>query len=205
MLIGEGTGPLHRQAVAMGWGRMWIARDRNIYTEPGEPWGLDNGAFRDWREGISFDGDQFRAVLDKAMARPEPPYLAVVPDAPGDAVATYAMAEEWLPELPAFPWYLALQDGMTHHEVDRFAGDIVGVLLGGTNAFKAEADQWREYAHDRGLRFHYGRCGTLAKVAHAIRCGADSLDSAFPMWTQSRWNLFVETITSGPIQQELAL
>ena len=61
----------------------------------------------------------------------------------------------------------------------------------------------REWAHGDGLKFHYGRCGTLNKVAHAIRIGADSIDSAFPMWTRQRWRLFVETVTNGPIQGEL--
>ena len=201
VLIGECTGVLANEALALGWGRMWIARDRNIYTEPGEPWGLDNGAFRDWKEGRPFDGDTWRAVLDKAMAQPTPPLLAVVPDAPGDRDETLRMADEWLPQLPDLPWHIAVQDGMVPSDIEGYP--IAGVFLGGTNAYKATAAEWAAWARGCGLRFHYGRAGTLNKVAHAMDVGADSIDSAFPMWTRQRWRLFVEAVTNGPIQTDL--
>jgi len=182
---------------------MWIARSRNIYTYPGEPWGLDNGAFRDWADGAPFDGDQYRTVLDKAVAISEPPMLAVIPDAPGDRDKTLEMLDEWLPQLPDFPWYVAVQDGMTPPDVHPYLDRIAGIFLGGTSRYKATAQMWKEWAHSYGKPFHYGRCGTLNKVAHAIEVGADSIDSAFPMWTMQRWNLFVETVTNGPIQRGL--
>lgn len=186
----------------LGWGRMWIARGRNIYTYPGEPWGLDNGAFRDWKDGVPFDANGYLAVLDKALARPEPPMIAVVPDAPGNRDETLRMADEWLPRLPEhFPWYVAVQDGMTPEDVQGYP--IAGVFLGGTNGYKATAGEWRDYTHKAGLRFHFGRCGTKGKIELAMEVGADSLDSAFPMWTRERWAHFVDIITNGPHQLRL--
>lgn len=185
---------------------MWIARDRNIYTYPGEPWGLDNGVFRDWdRRGpfdpSDFDADLFRRVLDKAQGCPELPYLAVVPDAPGNAAGTLHMFDRWRPELPDFSWYIAVQDGMRPQDLEGI--DIAGVFLGGTDEFKATAPMWREVARDLGVPFHYGRCGVAWKVRHAMEVGADSLDSAFPMWNRGRWRDFVECVVHGPPQFEL--
>jgi hypothetical protein len=190
VLVGECTGKNVARLQELGWGRMWIARDRNIYTYPGEPWGLDNGAFRDWAEGKPFDGPLFMSVVEKAMAQPGPPILAVLPDAPGNAAQTLAMAYDWLPRLPPFPWYLALQDGMTEAMIEPLFPRLAGLFLGGTNRFKKEAPMWCELAHNRGLKFHYGRCGTLGKLKHAQAIGADSIDSAFPMWTQKRFDIF---------------
>ena len=202
-MIGECTGKPARRAQALGWGRMWIARSRNIFCYPGEPWGLDNGAFRDWADEVPFNGDVFRRVVDKALRVEEPPYLAVIPDAPGDRGKTLEMLDEWLPELPDFPWYVAVQDGMDAEDVEPYMGAIHGIFLGGTNAYKATAQMWADWAHANGLRFHYGRCGTPNKLAHAIEVGADSIDSAFPMWSMERWEFFAESVTNGPIQQNL--
>lgn len=204
VLVGEFTGKNVPVIQALGWGRMWIARDRNIYTYPGEPWGFDNGAFRDWVAGEEFDADAYRACLAKALANPEPPVLAVIPDVPGDGPATLAMAERWWPELPKhFPWFLAVQDGMEPADLEPWAGRLAGVFLGGTNAYKARAGDWAAWCRTKGLRFHYGRAGTMEKVAHAMEVGANSLDSALPMWTAERWREFVGAITNGPPQSDL--
>jgi hypothetical protein len=200
-MIGECTGKPARRAQTLGWGRMWVARGRNIYTYPGEPWGLDNGAFRDWADGIPFDGDQFQTVLDKAV-KVGVPYLAVLPDIPGGGEASLELSMNYLGRVPReYPWYLAVQDGMEPADVD--PDGLAGIFLGGTNAYKARASEWRRWAHSRNLKFHYGRCGTLRKLAHAIEVSADSIDSAFPMWTRARWEAFKEAVTCGPPQGDM--
>lgn len=201
VLVGECTGEYWVPKLqALGWGRMWIARGRNIYTYPGEPWGLDNGAFRDWKDGVPFDGDQFARVIEKAEKHP-PPYLAVLPDIPGGGLASYELSMSWLDRVPAFPWHLAVQDGMEPADVDPSL--FSGLFLGGTNAYKATAAMWCDFAHASGLRFHYGRCGTQAKIAHAIDIGADSIDSAVAMWTKPRWRVFRDSLTIGPSQSDM--
>jgi hypothetical protein len=42
------------------------------------------------------------------------------------------------------------------------------------------------------MQLHYARAGTPAKVKHARDSGADSIDSAFPLWEQSRFEEFVK-------------
>jgi hypothetical protein len=204
VLIGECTGRLSAKAQELGWGRMWIARGRNIYTYPNEPWGLDNGAFRDWKLGTPFNDRQFWRAIEKAIAQATPPILAVIPDAPGDSLNTLKMSEKWLKELPRdLPWYLALQDGMTEADLLHFSSDLAGVFLGGTNKFKAEALRWRMWAKMNGLKFHYGRCGTIRKLSHAQSIQADSIDSAFPMWTMQRWATFTDAVVNGVPQSDL--
>ncbi len=60
-----------------------------------------------------------------------------------------------------------------------------------SDRFKATAYRWRVLAHSCGIKFHYGRAGTPAKLLAAYNCGADSCDSAFPLWTSERMKLFV--------------
>ena len=203
VLVGECTGGYVPELQRLGWGRMWIARGRNIYTYPGEPWGFDNGAFRDWKNKMPFDGDLFLLCLDKALAIVELPYLAVLPDIPAGGKDSLALSVEWLERLPEFPWYLAVQDGLDPVDIPDLP--ISGIFLGGTDSYKARALEWKDWAHDRGLRFHYGRCGTPGKVVHAQEIGADSIDSAVPMWTRARFDFFVRIITRGHPQNELLL
>lgn len=63
---------------------------------------------------------------------------------------------------------------------------FAGIFLGGTDRFKATAPFWAALAHRHGKKFHYGRAGTLRKMLHARQSGADSCDSAFPIWKAER-------------------
>jgi hypothetical protein len=206
-MVGECTGGYVPQLMELGWARMWIARGRNPYQyvrDDGyvEPIGVDNGAFRDYLAGLSFDGDAFMRTLDKVSMLPHPPYLAVLPDIVGGGLASLELSLEWLGrDLPDFPWYLAVQDGMVPDDVDPSL--FSGIFLGGTNSYKATARQWCEFAHAHNIPAHFGRCGTQAKIALALEVGFDSLDSAVAMWTKARWRLFRESLTNGPPQQDM--
>lgn len=203
-IVGECTGRRVERIQRNGWGRMWIARGRNIYTYPGEPWGFDNGVYRDYTAGNQFDEDLYMSCVKKVLEHDSSPYLAVLPDVVGHAEASLEMSRKWRNKLgDCLPWYLALQDGMTAKDVSSFVGDVVGLFLGGTNSFKAEAGYWCDYAHEHNLRFHYGRCGTANKLAHALRVGADSADSAGMMWEEQRWGLTEEILSNGPVQKDI--
>ena len=75
---------------------------------------------------------------------------------------------------------------MTLDGVEKVLDKFAGLFLGGTDKFKATAYYWRELSHKYGKRFHYGRAGTRRKILHAVESGADSADSAFPLWTTER-------------------
>ena len=184
-----------------GWGRMVIERNIDLYD--GERWGFDNGAYVDWTKGREFDNNSFSRRLEKFYALGTP-CLAVVPDIVGGGLNSLEFSNEWLPKLPAdWPWYLAVQDGMAVHDVESVLGGYSGIFLGGSNAFKAEAPVWREVATKQGLPFHYARAGTPRKIIHAKSVGADSLDSAFPLWSKERWSWFVRIVNHGHPQRDL--
>lgn len=174
----------------LGWGRLFLNRRPSPY--PYERWGFDNGAFVAWRRLQPFPTEVFKKRLELAMQVPSDPYLAVVPDIVANGCESLQFSLDWRMKLPShWPWYLAVQDGMEVVDVEPHLHLFSGIFLGGTDSFKDTAEQWCNLAHKHQLKFHYGRCGTLGKVLHAFDIGADSLDSAFMLWTAERLQAFV--------------
>lgn len=173
-----------------GWARMVIKTRFNTY--PGERWGFDNGAYVWWQRGEEFQTDVFLRRLDQARKRMEgTPYMAVTPDIPAEGDRSLEFSLRWRECLPNdWPWYLVVQDGMREQDVVREIGKFSGLFLGGSDAFKREAAKWCRIAHRFGKPFHYGRCGTLRKLHIAKEIKADSIDSAFPLWTSERFQAF---------------
>lgn len=168
-----------------GAGRMVI--DRLIKPYKGEPWGFDNGAYRDYINGKKFDETAFMLRLEMAHALGKP-YLAVVPDVVAGGEKSLEFSLCWLERLPqGWPWYLAVQDEMKLEQVAKIIKPFTGIFLGGTDKFKATAWHWRKLAHQHGKKFHYARAGTPRKLMHARKVGSDSCDSAFPLWSMERF------------------
>ena len=180
--------------------------ERKIIPYEGEPWGFDNGAFRDYLRGKEFDEERYLRVLERAVEITEethPPYLSVLPDIVGGGRKSLDLSLSWLCRLETLlgrellarmNWYLAVQDGMSVEEIEevlREKEEIKGIFLGGTDNFKRTAWKWSELAKRTGRRFHYARAGTPKKCVHAKLSGADSLDSAFPLWVGERFDYFV--------------
>jgi hypothetical protein len=164
-----------------------FAKDRSISLYPYEPWGFDNGAFKAWSKGEKFPDKIFLKRLDKAYRVSTDPLVAVCPDVVAGGLDSLEFSLGWLRRLPSdWPWYLAVQDGMTHESVAEVVHLFSGIFLGGTDRFKLTAYGWSRLAHSCGKKFHYGRAGTLRKLAHAHAVEADSLDSNFPLWSTGR-------------------
>lgn len=191
VLVGETRS---RKNVAMiqelGWGRMFVVQRPT--PEPFEPWGFDNGAFVAFCQGKNFPEYDFLRRLEQARDDVETPYLAVTPDIVAGGCTSLQFSAEWRTQLQdvAWPWYLAVQDGMTIEDVRPHLPMYAGIFLGGTDRFKATAYRWCELAHEHGLKFHYGRAGTPGKLVSAFKVGSDSCDSAFPLWTSERMRTF---------------
>ena len=184
-ITGECTGDkMVKVCQENGWGRMFIEKTPRPY--PGEMWGFDNGVFRDYTAGHDFNQERYLKRLKKAHDIGIP-YLAVLPDIIAGGKDSLEFSLKWLDKLPRdWPWYLALQDGMTLEEVETHIHRFSGLFLGGTNTFKGTAWYWKELAHKHNKLFHYGRAGTAKKIIHAQLVKADSADSAFPLWTVER-------------------
>lgn len=139
-LIGEVSNGAAKlaDARARGMGRMFVDRlDEAAYTPlPGEPWALDNGAYREYLAGGDYETRfaRFAEMLEIAaeVARDgNPPLFVVAPDRPADTdsiLETLTWIQEYreerLLELDpmgwtygtrhgALPLYLAVQNGMT--------------------------------------------------------------------------------------------
>lgn len=202
VLVGElTTRRIVRDLEQLGWGRMWARVKERPQCYDGEPWGFDNGAFAAWQNGKPWNADAYLRRLERMYALGVP-YLAVVPDIVGRP-ESYDFSLGWLERLPEWPWYLAVQDGMIPGTVD--LTPFHGIFLGGTNGYKAYASAWRTEAHIANKPFHYGRAGTLRKLEHARQAGADSIDSAFPLWSRDRFRLFADHWLHGSPQRWLPM
>jgi hypothetical protein len=198
------------------WGRMFSTVRPTPYE--GEPWAFDNGAYLYWKRGEPFNEVEFLERLAEASRLTSRPYLAVVPDIVACGCSSLQFSLGWIkrlrlygeqsprPSHPAWPsrwpWYLAVQDGMTIHDVEPHLEHFDGIFLGGTDQFKTRAWTWCRFAHDHGKRFHYGRAGTLPKMKSAVRMGADSLDSSFPLWDRDRFRIFWKQYDGVELQDQ---
>ncbi len=203
ILVGEtGSAKIIERLKAMGWGRMYVEKRPNPYD--GEPWGFDNAAFLAFKRGEPFPEAAFVKRLSAAQEIGVP-YMAVVPDIVAGGCASLQFSTQWRSTLQsvAWPWYLAVQDGMKFSDVAPVVGGFDGVFLGGSDKLKLAAQSWCDFAHDNGKRFHYARAGTIRKMEHAFRVGADSLDSSFPLWSSQRLKLFAWASEGMGLQKEM--
>lgn len=184
-----------------GWGRIFVTGKPCPF--PFEPWAFDNGAFVAWTKGEGFPTEAFERRLAVAYQTPMDPYLAVCPDIVAGGCESLQFSLSWLPRLPRWPWYLAVQDGMELSEVEDSLHLFSGLFLGGSDKFKATAYRWCKLAHKHQKKFHYGRASTPRKLQAAYRCGADSCDTSFPLWTQDRMRIFGHMATNLGNQQEI--
>lgn len=163
------------------------------------PWAFDNGAFKDWTAGKEFDAKKYQGDLDwlwlHSTVRPD---FIVVPDRVAGGLDSLRFSESWRPRLEAHgcPLYLVVQDGMGPADVEAAAGPYAGLFVGGTPEWKHRtARDWVDLAHRMGKRCHIGRMGTEKKVRAALRWGADSIDSALPLWSANNLKRFLKGFT----------
>jgi len=183
-LIGEHSSPKYVREIfrPLEWGRMWVFRTIRLYE--GERWGFDNGAFKAFVDGEPWSESAYMKRLDAAHALGTP-LLAVCPDKVGAGAESLATSAEWMSSgrLPdEWPWYLALQDGMTEDDVRPLLPMFSGIFMGGTREFKKEAPAWCRFAHLHRLPFHYGRASHVRRLEECESMGADTADSTQPLW-----------------------
>ena len=158
------------------------------------PWFYDNGAFEDFRAGVPFDEAPFRADLAVLDAQSPPPLFAVLPDVVMGGAESLKLSMRWFDEVRRPDWYLAVQNGVEVSHVPWGSG-VAGIFVGGDLAWKrATGARWVEAAHERGLRCHVGRVGTVPRIAWARDCGADSIDSSLPLWSARNMRRFMQAL-----------
>lgn len=206
ILIGDGGGErLKKICQQHGVGRMLAQNWPKLYE--GEPWGFDNGAYGFFLKNQEIgpysqeSGEahgKFLMRLNRAIKLAEdvgPPYMAILPDVVAGGDKSLEISLSWIGKLPQWPWYLAVQDGMDPAKVIDIIDQVDGIFLGGSDNYKKYAGWWCKIAHHHRKKFHFGRAGTLNKLAAAIMIGSDSLDSAFPLWTKDRLWSFIQALS----------
>ena len=101
---------------------------------------------------------------------------------------------------------LVAQDGL--HARDVPWSELGALFIGGTTAWKesSAAATLAAYAQARGVWVHWGRVSTLRRLRHAIRAGADSLDtSGLSRWPDEMTRRFADWLTRIDRQPELRL
>lgn len=193
LMVGDWSGrrQLRKWFEKLGWGRMLVNSEPDPYED--EPWGLDNGAYTAWAQDRPFPEDTFLERVETARQvaedRDSLPEMAVVPDRIGEGMESLEFSLSWIDRCqsvaPEFPWYLGLQEGMTFDAVRDVAHRFDGFLLGGGNrrrSFKGLARQWCSIARDHDINFHFARVSTRWALMHAAEVGADSADTAMPLF-----------------------
>ncbi|MHC4424334.1 MAG: hypothetical protein ACYSWR_06675 [Planctomycetota bacterium] len=164
-----------------------------------ERWFADNGAYSLWLRGKSFDEKRYLTYLEKLELLSPKPQFAVLPDIVTKGVKSLEYSMYWLvsDRLPAWKWFLALQDGMDIGDVEPVIHLIDGLFIGGTLGFKAQVKQWVALGKKHGKPVHYGRAGVHHRIHDAYLAGCDSADSAFPLWEKNRFMRFLTWIKQG--------
>lgn len=158
------------------------------------PWFYDNGAFSDWKAGKPFDREQFLLDLDAIWRCIDRPEWIVLPDIVAGGLASLDESRRWVHRCRGLaPLYLAVQDGMRPADIDeRLMAQLAGLFVGGTLEWKVRhGAEWVRFAHSQQLRCHVGRVGTANRTAWALRVGADSIDSALPLWSEDNMKRFL--------------
>lgn len=167
-----------------------MCTDRSPHPEPDEPWGLDNGAYRDYRAGVAPDRRYHRrlARVEARLAEGTlaSPLLVVAPDLVGAAHHSLTWSDAFMrtrPSHDSLRWYLVVQDGIEPTHLNRRTEPTyAGLFLGGSDPWKrAHAARWAHLARERGWALHYGRCSTVTHLTRALTLGFDSADSACPL------------------------
>lgn len=193
---------LIRELEALGFGEMTT---RTELPPRRAPWAFDNGAFKDWRSGKPFDVPAYQVALDRLSGVGRRPDFLVVPDVPAQGDESLALSLSWAPRLRGVaPLYLVVQDGMGRCQVEQVLHLFDGLFVGGSLPWKiATGRQWCEVAHAGRRPCHIGRVGTFNRVRWALRIGADSIDSALPLWSADNLRRFREALDHP--QRELGL
>lgn len=155
------------------------------------PFALDNGAYTDYQHQRPFDAVAFLRDVEKAS--PLRPDFIVLPDLVAKGKDSLSFSLSFREQLQgAAPLYLALQDGMSEEDILPVLSLVQGLFLGGSLPWKLSTGRaWGAFAKAHNIPFHIGRVGSMKRVRWARECGATTIDSCLPLWSQRKLNLFL--------------
>jgi hypothetical protein len=161
---------------------------------PGVPWALDNGCF------AHFDRPRWERMLDEADE--DRPIFVTMPDVVGDAQRTAELFEAFWQRTQELPRALVLQDGIGRVRIPW--ADIVGVFIGGSDAFKysPEAIAAAKTAVMLGKWVHVGRVNAAPRLQNWLG-RAHSIDGSGISRFDHMLEDVLRTIAGGHPQRDL--
>lgn len=150
---------------------------------PWFPYALDNGAFSYWNPtDNTFDDAKWRQtetawrqMLFWAQSAPLKARWAIVPDRPGDGIATCQKWSQYAGAVAStgIPLAVAVQDGMTPETVRALSPAPEVIAIGGSTEWKwATVEMWAS----EFPRVHLLRCNSPAKLYYLENLGVESCD-----------------------------
>ncbi len=140
---------------------------------------VDNGAYYCWTRKMPWDEKKFLKLLDRVEKFDRVPDFGCAPDIVAGGLRSLEFSMSWVDRLPKeFPWYLAVQDGMTEADVAQVIEKFAGLFVGGTSEWKMRTlPEWVRLAKSKGKKAHVGRVNSLSRAFTACQvCKADSFD-----------------------------
>jgi len=190
---------LIKRLTEFGFGEMCV---RGEFPPKRMPYAFDNGAYKDWRTGTVFAAREFMQEVEKIQSSGTRPDFVVVPDIVAGGLESLKFSSCWVGRLIGTgPLYLAVQDGMNSDNVVAAVQThpYAGLFVGGTLKWKVRTGKvWVDLAHSMGLLCHIGRVGTRDRTRWARRIGADSIDSALPLWSEENLQRFLSGLKDDP-------
>lgn len=170
---------------AAAW-RLLVSAGGVWRLEDFEAWAADNGAWRDYQEGVPFNELRFGRFLDWIAQQLTLPDFLVAPDIVAGGRASLDYSVSWLQRLQGAPCkrlLLAVQDGMDLADVAPLLADgsFGGLFVGGTTEWKlATLPDWVALAHAHDAWAHAARVNTVKRVNACLAADADSMDGSGP-------------------------
>ena len=140
---------------------------------------VDNGAYYCWTRKMAWDEPKFLKMLDRVESFERRPDFGCAPDIVAGGLASLEFTMSWVDRLPSsYPWYLAVQDGMSTSDVQAVIGHFAGLFVGGTSEWKMRTlPEWVRLAKKNGKLAHVGRVNSLSRAFTVAQvCKADSFD-----------------------------
>jgi hypothetical protein len=162
-----------------GW-RLLVSAS-GVWRCEGFAYGIDNGAWTAYQQGIEWDPRPFEELIE--LAGDEADFI-VAPDIVGGGLESLERSLEWVQRLREYPQVLIpVQDGMTPDDVRPHVGRWVGIFIGGTTEWKWQTlAQWGALARETKVDcyLHVGRVNGQDKIERCAMAGAHSFDGTNP-------------------------
>jgi hypothetical protein len=179
-MIGYGGATTNAASVAqlakVGWGMMIAPQNpKRAATR----YAVDNGAFYCWTKKKPWNEEKFLKMLDRVETFERRPDFGCCPDKVAEGMTSLEFSMAWIDKLPrAYPWYLAVQNGMTVEAVREVLPKYAGIFVGGTADWKMQTlATWTRLAREEGKIIHVGRVNTPPRTFVAAKvCKVDSID-----------------------------